>query len=249
MPTQADNKKKKQKVEVNCIDLRLSKGSKAWKRPWCWEGLRAGGEGGDRGWSGWMASPTRWAWVWVNSGSWWWTGRPDVLRFMGSQRVGHDWATELNSTERLHPLTAPLEWTMPMAPPMGGSCTQVKEAYKQKPLNTQKCKGSDTKASVSPTSVVRVKQDLSTSALLPSGLGNSLLWVCPACDKVFICMPGPTYCSHTPAIHSHTLHPKRWGRSSPITGQLRVPGWRLEHLGTPHRSSPVLTPGKETFFF
>ena len=70
-----------------------------WKRPWCWEGLGAGGEGDDRGWKGWMASPTRWTWVWVNSGSWWWTGRPGVLRFMGSQRVGHDWATELNWTE------------------------------------------------------------------------------------------------------------------------------------------------------
>ena len=66
-----------------------------WKRPWCWEGLGAGGEGNDRGWDGWMASPTRWAWVWVNSGGWWWTGRPSVLWFMGSQRVGHDWATEL----------------------------------------------------------------------------------------------------------------------------------------------------------
>ena len=66
--------------------------------------LRLGGIGGrrrrdDRGWDGWMASPTRWTWVWVNSGSWWWTGRPGVLRFMGSQRVGHDWATELNWTE------------------------------------------------------------------------------------------------------------------------------------------------------
>ena len=59
-------------------------------------GVGAGGEGDDRGWDGWMASPTRWTWVWVNSGSWWWTGRPGVLQFMGSQRVGHDWATELN---------------------------------------------------------------------------------------------------------------------------------------------------------
>ena len=67
-----------------------------WKRPWCWEGLGAGGEGDDRGWDGWMASPSRWAWVWVNSGSWWWTGKPGMLRFMGSQRVGHDWVTELN---------------------------------------------------------------------------------------------------------------------------------------------------------
>ena len=66
-----------------------------WKRLWCWEGLGAGGEGDDRGWDGWMASPTRWTWVSVNSGRWWWTGRPGVLRFMGSQRVGHDWATDL----------------------------------------------------------------------------------------------------------------------------------------------------------
>ena len=70
-----------------------------WKRLWCWEGLRAGGEGGDGGWDGWMASLTQWTWVWVNSGSWWWTGRPGVLQFMGSQRVGHDWATELNWTD------------------------------------------------------------------------------------------------------------------------------------------------------
>ena len=62
------------------------------KRLWCWEGLGAGGEGDDRGWDGWMASLPWWMWVWVNSGSWWWTGRPGVLRFMGLQRVGHDWA-------------------------------------------------------------------------------------------------------------------------------------------------------------
>ena len=67
-----------------------------WKRPWCWEGLGAGGEGDNRGWDGWMASLTWWTWVWVNSRSWWWTGRPGVLWFMGSQRVGHYWATELN---------------------------------------------------------------------------------------------------------------------------------------------------------
>ena len=72
-----------------------------WKRPWCWEGLGAGGEGDDRGWDGWTASPTRWAWVWVNSGSWWWTRRPDLLRFMVSQsrtQLSH-W-TELNWTLR-----------------------------------------------------------------------------------------------------------------------------------------------------
>ena len=73
-----------------------------WKRLWCWEGLGAGGEGDDGGRDGWMASLTRWSWVWVNSGSWWWIGRPGVLRFMGSQRVRHDWATELNWTEPNH---------------------------------------------------------------------------------------------------------------------------------------------------
>ena len=72
--------------------------AKSWLtgKEWCWEGLGAGEKGDDRGWDGWMASPTLWTWVWVNSGSWWWTGRPGVLQFMGSQRVGHDWATELN---------------------------------------------------------------------------------------------------------------------------------------------------------
>ena len=70
------------------------------KRPWCWEWLRAGGEGDDRGSGGWMASPTQWTWVWVGLRSWYWTGRPDVLWFMGSQRVRHDWATELNWTEQ-----------------------------------------------------------------------------------------------------------------------------------------------------
>ena len=66
---------------------------------WCWEGLGAGGEGDNRGWDGWMASLTRWTWVWVNSGSWWWTGRPGMLQFMGLQRVRHNWATELNWTD------------------------------------------------------------------------------------------------------------------------------------------------------
>ena len=70
------------------------------KRPWCWERLRAGGEGDDIGWYGWMASLTRWTWVWVNSRSWWWTERPGVLWFMGSRRVRHDWGAELNWTEK-----------------------------------------------------------------------------------------------------------------------------------------------------
>ena len=69
------------------------------KNPWCWERLKEGREGDNRGWYDWMASPTQRTWVWVNSGSCLWTGRPGMLRFMGSQRVRHDWVTELNWTE------------------------------------------------------------------------------------------------------------------------------------------------------
>ena len=72
-----------------------------WKRPWCWKRLKAGGEGHDRGWDGWMASLIRWTWVWASSGSWWWTGKPGVLQSTGSQRVEHNWATELNWTSSL----------------------------------------------------------------------------------------------------------------------------------------------------
>ena len=85
-----------------------------WKRVWCWEGLGAGGERDDRGWDGWMASPTRWMWVWVNSGRWWWTGRPGMLRFMGSQTVGHDWVTKRNWTELIH--ICPSFWTSLSSP-------------------------------------------------------------------------------------------------------------------------------------
>ena len=68
------------------------------KRTWCRERLKARGEGDNRGWDGWMASPTQWTWVWASSRSWWWTGRPGMLQFMGSQKVGHNWVngTELN---------------------------------------------------------------------------------------------------------------------------------------------------------
>ena len=66
------------------------------KKPSCWERLKVGREGDDRGWDGWMASLTWWTWVWVNSGSWWWTRRPGVLPSVGLQRVRHNWATELN---------------------------------------------------------------------------------------------------------------------------------------------------------
>ena len=72
------------------------------KRPWGWEILKAGGEGDNRRWDGWMASWTQWTWVWVNSGSWWWTRRPGMLQSTELQRVGQDWATELNWRNLCH---------------------------------------------------------------------------------------------------------------------------------------------------
>ena len=109
------------------------------KRPWCWERLRAGGEGDDRGWDGWMASPTQWTWVWVHSRSWWWTGRPGVLCFMGSQRVRHDWVTELNYSTSLelqafftptpppHP-TLPVLSLSPVSPVSSSTRTRAKKS-------------------------------------------------------------------------------------------------------------------------
>ena len=70
-----------------------------WKRPWCWERLKVGGQGNNRGWDSWMASLTQWTWVSVNFGNWWWTGRPGVLQSVGLQSIGHDWATEPNWTK------------------------------------------------------------------------------------------------------------------------------------------------------
>ena len=81
-----------------------------WKRSWCWDRLKAGGERHDRGWDGCMPSLTRWTWVWVSSGSWWWTGKPGGLQAMGSQRVRYDWATELNWNE----MKLGLLWTVPL---------------------------------------------------------------------------------------------------------------------------------------
>ena len=79
-------------------------------KDWCWEGLGAGGEGDDRGWDGWMASLTQWMWVWVNTGSWWWTGRPGVLQFMGSQRVRHNWVTELKHKKWVQKIRTAKSW-------------------------------------------------------------------------------------------------------------------------------------------
>ena len=71
------------------------------KTPWCWERLRKEGEGDNRGWDGWMASLTWWTWFWTDSGSWWWTARPGVLWFMGSQTVRYKWSTELNWSDEM----------------------------------------------------------------------------------------------------------------------------------------------------
>ena len=65
-----------------------------WKRPWCWERLREGGEGDDRGWDDWMASLTQWTWVWAKSRRWWRTGKPVMLQPLRPQRIRHDWVTE-----------------------------------------------------------------------------------------------------------------------------------------------------------
>ena len=85
-------------------------------------------EKGTTGWDGWMALPTQWTWVWVNSGSWWWTGRPGMLQFMGSQRVGHDWATELNwhcgVCRSLHPVHPWITWGLGV-PTYQGSCSII----------------------------------------------------------------------------------------------------------------------------
>ena len=75
-----------------------------WKRPWCWERLRARGEGSDRVWNGWMASLTQWTWVWANSGRWWRLEKPDELQSMGWERVGHDLVTEQQQNLPVKPL-------------------------------------------------------------------------------------------------------------------------------------------------
>ena len=84
-----------------------------WKRSWCWERLKAGGEGDNRGWDGWMASPTWWTWVWASSRSWWWAGKPGMLQSMGSQAVGHYWVTELNCVFQHSPWVYVLSQNVP----------------------------------------------------------------------------------------------------------------------------------------
>ena len=87
-------------------------GTTHWKRPRSWERLKAGREGSDRELDGWMVSSTQRTWVWVNSRSWWWTGTPGVLPSMGSQRFGHDWATEQHQRELRAPANALIQQQM-----------------------------------------------------------------------------------------------------------------------------------------
>ena len=86
-----------------------------WKRPWCWERLKSGGEGEDRGWDGWMESLTQWTWIWANSGRWWRTGKPGMLQSTASQRVGYDLALILRSGYNLirsfFPLSIIFTWS------------------------------------------------------------------------------------------------------------------------------------------
>ena len=95
-------------LEGLMLKLKLSTLATCWeelthlKRPCCWERLKAGGEVDHRGWDGCIASRTQWTWVWVNSRNCWWTGRPGMLQIMGSQRVGHDWATKWPELIQLH---------------------------------------------------------------------------------------------------------------------------------------------------
>ena len=98
-----------------------------WKDSDAGNDLKAGGEGDDRGWDGWMASLTQWTWIWVSSRNWWWAGKPGVLQSMGLQRVGQDWATELNWTHFynnwvLDPRTAVLDCAL--------SCNSPQEVNK-----------------------------------------------------------------------------------------------------------------------
>ena len=89
-----------------------------WKRPWCWERLKAGGEEGNRGWDRWMASPIQWTWTWANSGRWWGTGKPGMLQSMGLRRVRHDLATEQQqnkcseATGRIQPILNRKPWCL-----------------------------------------------------------------------------------------------------------------------------------------
>ena len=113
-----------------------------WKRPWCWERLKTGGERDDRGWDDWMASPMQWTGDWVGSGSWWWTGKLGVLQSMGSQRVGHDWVTELNWAVKNPHASAGYIRDLGLIPGSGrspgeGHSNPLQYSYLENPIDTE----------------------------------------------------------------------------------------------------------------
>ena len=99
-----------------------------WKRPWCRKRLKAG-EGENRRWDGWMASLTRWTWVSASSRNWWWTGKPGVLQSMGSHRVRHDWAAELNRKSEKSFLTGQWKVTRSKVEETGPVTTTVNRTH------------------------------------------------------------------------------------------------------------------------
>ena len=143
-----------------------------WNRPWCWEGLGAGGEGDNRGWDGWMASPTWWTWVWVNSGSWWWTGRPGVLQSMGLQWVGHNWVTELNWMWELdcEEHWAPKNWCFWIV---------VLEKTVESPLDSKEIKPVHPEGDQSWVSIGRTYAEAETPVLWPPDGKSWLIWKDP----------------------------------------------------------------------
>ena len=113
-----------------------------WKRPWCWERLKAGREGSNRGWDGWMASSTQQTWAWANSGRWWRTGKSGVLPSMVSQRVGHDWATEqhlLYSLQTTGGTTGDSQPLRPFLSPLFGPPYLICLCRKCPPLGVELC--------------------------------------------------------------------------------------------------------------
>ena len=111
-------------------DVKSIKELTHWKRPWCWKRLKAGGEGGDRGWDGWMGSLTQWTWVWASSGSGWWTEKTGVLQSMGLQRVGHNRVSEMTNWKALSKKEKKTHLTWP----------KIKMSLQQPMLRELKCK-------------------------------------------------------------------------------------------------------------
>ena len=202
------------------------------KRLGCWEGLGAGGEGDDRGRDGWMASPTRWMWVWVNSRSWWWTGKPGVLQFMGSQRVGHDWATELNWSDLALCFAAGLPYMtgMEQTPNMGLTCSSCS-------ANT--CSGMDVLGIDFTNSELSVswQQLLSRCSFLrpirASRVNSASAWASPGSEGLGVV--------HHPRIRYSVRKapsPTHWWAK--CCSGFSLEGLRVPHQGTGRRSRPRL---------